>query len=437
LKPGVKGASCGQIITKVAIFTVESRNSLTPYSPSKDLPGWSALEKVSSQLVSAQVVLQTGISWIFTLGIQPDMPFYRIRNLALINRVSFAGLLMALPGTFLLLMVGFDHPVSLLVSGVLMLCLILTLNGARKVQWAQAFFAFSPALVILVYTLLELSSGGMADPLAYILARQGVCLTLLLPVMIYGFERSLKWVILDVCMILFLFFDVASVRLGATFVRDTTGMSQGFFSMLSVLQFVGLAACVLYLQGHTLKHEQQVSQSNEKLQSMAIRDGMIGLFNHSFMEQLIGDAINRSKRSNIPLSLLMIDVDFFKKVNDSYGHNAGDEVLKLMAKLLDGSKRSTDYLGRWGGDELILLLTDTNLQGAVSVAEKLRSLVENHNFPYYHRLTISLGASEYRPQEEVSGFIGRADAALYRAKRAGRNRVETQESSNPQLPSAN
>jgi diguanylate cyclase (GGDEF)-like protein len=255
--------------------------------------------------------------------------------------------------------------------------------------------------------------------------------------MIYGFERSLKWVILDVCMILFLFFDVASVRLGATFVRDATGMSQGFFSMLSVLQFVGLAACVLYVQGHTLKHEQQVSQSNQKLQSMAIRDGMIGLFNHSFMEQLIGDAINRSKRSNIPLSLLMIDVDFFKKVNDSYGHNAGDEVLKLMAKLLDGSKRSTDYLGRWGGDELILLLTDTNLQGAVSVAEKLRSLVENHNFPYYPRLTISLGASEYRPQEEVSGFIGRADAALYRAKRAGRNRVETQESSNLQLPSAN
>jgi diguanylate cyclase (GGDEF)-like protein len=119
-------------------------------------------------------------------------------------------------------------------------------------------------------------------------------------------------------------------------------------------------------------------------------------------------------------------VDFFKQINDSYGHNSGDEVLSRLAKLLEGSKRSTDYLGRWGGDELLLLLTDTNLQGAAMVAEKLRSLVENHTFPHNRHLTISLGASEYCTQDNVAGFIGRADAAMYRAKRGGRNRVEIQ-----------
>jgi diguanylate cyclase (GGDEF)-like protein len=190
-----------------------------------------------------------------------------------------------------------------------------------------------------------------------------------------------------------------------------------------VLQFSALAACLLYLQGYTMSHEQQVRQSNEKLHSLVVRDGMTGLFNHAFMEQLIGDAINRSKRSKNPLSLLMIDVDSFKQINDTLGHNAGDEVLKQIVKLLEGSKRSTDYLGRWGGDELVMLLTDTNLQGATNLAEKLRSLVENHPFPYHRRLTISLGASEYAEQDTVPGFIERADAAMYRAKHGGRNRV--------------
>jgi diguanylate cyclase (GGDEF)-like protein len=405
---------------------MESRNSIAPYITPEDLPGWRGLEKTSTKLASAKQVLQAGINWIFTLGVRPEMPFYQIKNLALINRVSFAGLLLALPGSFLLLLAGFDHPLSLLVSSVSILCMILTLNVARQVQWAQFIFAFSPPAIILSYTLLELSAGGLNDPLAYILARQGLCLALLLPVMIYGFEQSRKWLIIDVVVAIFLFFEVASVYLGATFVRNGIGMSQGIFSVLSVLQLAGLSACVLYMQGYTMRHEQQVRQSNEKLKGMVIRDGMTGLFNHSFVEQLISDAINRGKRSKTPLSLLIIDVDFFKQINDSYGHNSGDEVLSRLAKLLEGSKRSTDYLGRWGGDELLLLLTDTNLQGAAMVAEKLRSLVENHTFPHNRHLTISLGASEYCTQDNVAGFIGRADAAMYRAKRGGRNRVEIQ-----------
>jgi diguanylate cyclase (GGDEF)-like protein len=403
---------------------VEQRNSLISKFTSEDLPGWNILDKVSAQLASAQVVLKSGISWIFSLGIQPDMPFYQIKNLALINRVTFTSLLLALPGSFILILVGFDHPFSLMVCGALTLCLILALNCNHQVQLAQALFAFSPAISIVIYTLLELSSGGLADPLMYILARQGLCLALLLPVMIYGFERPHKWMVLGVCVVLFLTFDVFSTRLSGIHVNAITGMSQGLFSVISVLQFTGLAACLLYLQGYTMKHEQQVRQSNEKLHSLVIRDGMTGLFNHSFMEQLIGDAINRSKRSKIPLSLLMIDVDSFKQINDSFGHNTGDEVLKQIVKLLEGCKRSTDYLGRWGGDELVMLLTDTNLQGAANLGGKLRSLVENHTFPCHRRLTISLGVSEYGAQDNVAGFIERADSAMYRAKHAGRNRVE-------------
>ena len=405
---------------------MEWKNSLTSHARFEDLRAWNVLEKATNQLASARVVLLAGLTWISTLGIQAEMPFYQTRNLRLINLVSFTSLLLALPGSFLLMAAGFDHTFSLLVCGLLIFSLILTLNYTRQVQYTQAIFAFSPAMLILVYSLIELSSGGLSDPLTYILARQGFYLALLLPILIYGYERSLGWMVLGFCVILFLCFDVLSAPFGGTLISDATGISQGLFSVLSVLQVIGLSVCLLYVQGFTKQQEQKVLQSNKKLQGMVIRDGMTRLFNHTFMEQLIGDAINRSKRSKSALSLLMIDVDSFKRINDTHGHNAGDEVLKQLAKLLEGSKRNTDYLGRWGGDELVLLLTDTNLQGAANLAEKLRSLVENHAFPYQSPLTISLGASEYQSQDDVAGFIGRADAAMYRAKRGGKNRVGRQ-----------
>jgi diguanylate cyclase (GGDEF)-like protein len=423
--PGDKGASCGQTVVRIT-FKMEWNKSITPHILSEDFPVWQILDKASSRLASARAVLLAGMNWIFTLGVRPEAPFYQIKNLALINRVSFASLLLALPGSFLLLLAGFGHTFSLLISGLLILSLILAFNGTHHVQWAQALFAYSPAVTIMFYTWLELSSGSLTDPLTYILARQGLCLALLLPVMIYGFDRSRKWAILCVSVILFLIFDLFSGLFSGTLISDATGMSKGLFSVLSVLQVTGMAFCVLYVQGLTVKHEQQVSKSNEKLHSMVVHDGMTGLFNHSFMEQVIGDAINRSKRSKTPLSLLMIDVDSFKKINDSYGHNTGDDVLKYLAKLLESNKRSTDYLGRWGGDELVMLLTDTNLQGAVNLAEKLRSLVERQTLSNDRQLTISLGASEYNAPDDVGGFIGRADAAMYRAKRGGRNRVASQ-----------
>ena len=403
---------------------MNSPNSLTHNIPTEKLPPIAIVEKVSAQVATTGVVLSAVLSWLFELGIRAEMPFYLKKNLALINRVTFISLLMAFPGSFVLLLVGFDHTFSLLVVGTLVLCLILGLNGAKQGEWAQALFAFTPALIILGYSLLELSSAGMQDVLMYILARQGLCLALLLPVIIYGYDKAHRGMVLACCAVIFLAFDAACVRMGGSVLENASGMSRGFFSVLSMLQLVGLSACVLYMQDYTLKHEQQVRHSNEKLHSMAIRDGMTGLFNHTFMEELIGDAINRSRRSKTPLSMLMIDVDFFKQINDKYGHNTGDEVLTRLAKLLEGSKRSTDYLGRWGGDELILLLTDTNLQGAVNLAEKLRSQVEKLAFPHHSPLTISLGASEYKQGDEAKEFMRRADAALYRAKRGGRNRLE-------------
>jgi diguanylate cyclase (GGDEF)-like protein len=406
---------------------MELRTNIVSYLPSKELPRHAWLEQPSQFISSAQLVLRTGLGWVFELGIHPEMPFYQKKNLALINRVTFISLLLALPGTLLLILMGFSHPFSLLVSGLLITCLILALNGAKHVEWSKTLFAYAPAILILTYTLLELSSGNLDKPLLYILSRQGLCFGLLIPILIYGFEERRKVVgVFGFCVLLFLIFDVASLRLGAFQEEKFSGLSSGLYSILSALQYISLAACVLYMQSNTMKHELQAQHSNEKLYNLAIRDGMTGIFNHTFMEQYITDAINRSRRFKNPLSLLMIDVDYFKQVNDKFGHNAGDEVLTRLVQVLDSNKRTTDYLGRWGGDELILLLTDTNLSGAANLAEKLRQQVEGHTFPHSRHLTISLGASEYRDGDKLVSFIERADAAMYRAKRAGRNRVEIQ-----------
>ena len=397
---------------------------ITQFLSTDEIPSTVLPRRAVAQLASAQLALQSGISWIFDLGIRPDLPFYLKKNLALINRVSFLSLLLALPGTLLLLLVGFEHSFSLLVSGTSALLFILALNKARQLDWSVAIFAFFPATIIMSYTLTELSTGELRDLLLYVLARQGLCLSLVLPVIIYGFQKSRRSTVLGLCVLIFLAFDIGTWRWGSQLFRGNLGISQGMFSIISISQLILLSICVLYVQAYTMHHEQDVRVSNEKLRHMAIRDGMTGLFNHTFIEGLIGDAINRTKRSKGPLSLLMIDIDRFKQINDSLGHNAGDAILIHLSKLLLGNKRSTDYLGRWGGDELILLLTDTDLQGASLLAEKLRLLVDQHVFPGKIHLTLSLGASQYCEGDSLAEFIRNVDENLYQAKHMGRNRVE-------------
>ena len=398
---------------------------ITSRTNPKETVSSSWADHLSSQLSTTQSVLRECLGWVVELGITAELQFFQKKNLALINGIAFSSLMLAMPGTFVLIVMGFSHPFSLLISIVTLSCLILSLNAARRLAWSKALFAFAPGAIITAYTLLELSSGSLGEPLNYLLARQGLCFALLVPVILYGFESRQKvTIIVGICTLCLLVFDVGSMRMDAFRQADISGLNHGLFSLLSLVQYMGLSACVLYVQNYALQHAQHTMQANEKLKRMAIRDGLTGMFNHGFMQQLIGDAINRSKRSATPLALLMIDVDAFKQINDTSGHNAGDEVLVSLTRLLKENKRATDYLGRWGGDELVLLLTDTDLAGAANLAEKLRCLVECQVFPHGKKLTLSVGASEYKDGDSPANFMARADAAMYRAKRAGRNRVE-------------
>ncbi len=162
---------------------------------------------------------------------------------------------------------------------------------------------------------------------------------------------------------------------------------------------------------------------------LAVRDGLTGLLNHRRLHERLKEELSRSLRYHHPMTLLMVDVDYFKRYNDTYGHQQGDEVLRTVAEILRQNVRQSDIVGRYGGEEFMIILPETTKSAAVALAQRLCEIVANTPFPGYPggapvRCTISIGVAGY-PEDGLtaSDLVAAADAALYRAKRFGRNRV--------------
>ncbi|WP_081642269.1 sensor domain-containing diguanylate cyclase [Thermodesulfobacterium thermophilum] len=159
----------------------------------------------------------------------------------------------------------------------------------------------------------------------------------------------------------------------------------------------------------------------------SITDPLTRLFNRRFIATVLENLKEKASESKQTFSVIMIDIDNFKRINDVYGHDVGDEVLKVLAETLIGQLRDQDIVGRWGGEEFIVVLPETDLKNAILVAEKLRKAVEDLEIGIHRlKITISLGVSEYRlkEKEEIADLIKRADSALYLAKRSGKNCVK-------------
>lgn len=164
-----------------------------------------------------------------------------------------------------------------------------------------------------------------------------------------------------------------------------------------------------------------------KLKEMAQVDGLTGVFNRRYYEKNLRDEFIRSKRLERSLAMIVFDIDFFKKCNDTYGHECGDSVLRQFASLLMENTREEDMVARYGGEEFVVLLTgDTSEKDAVSVGEKLRQLVEKTAFADFEpgQITVSGGIGIVQPSEDFSQLFTRADQALYEAKNAGRNCIK-------------
>jgi two-component system cell cycle response regulator len=171
-----------------------------------------------------------------------------------------------------------------------------------------------------------------------------------------------------------------------------------------------------------------VALENANLYWQATTDRMTRLYSHHFFQKSLEDEINRAKRLGEIFSLVMFDIDHFKKFNDTYGHLQGDIIIKEIAKLLLSSTRSIDVCARYGGEEFAVILRGIGLEGACSVGDRLRTRVETHDFPGRNEplhVTISMGVTEFSADtmRSASEMVGVADKALYLSKNGGRNRV--------------
>lgn len=181
--------------------------------------------------------------------------------------------------------------------------------------------------------------------------------------------------------------------------------------------------------------EEKMECLHRELEQFSFQDGLTGTINRRMFDQELDREWNRAQRNRQPLSLIMIDIDFFKQYNDHYGHLQGDDCLKQVVQALSGvSKRAVDLLARYGGEEFILLLPETDADQAIGLAEKCRSMVAEQKFPHAAStvsdvVTISAGVSTMIPTANIhpASLINAADKLLYRAKNSGRNRIEYEE----------
>lgn len=169
--------------------------------------------------------------------------------------------------------------------------------------------------------------------------------------------------------------------------------------------------------------QQMLEEKNKRLKELAITDSLTSLFNREKLDEVLQNEILRSERYGTKFGLILLDIDYFKKINDEFSHQIGDKVLIETSFILKSHMRNTDTVGRWGGEEFMVICPETNLEQCEVVAEQLRSAIDEYPFSHVGHRTVSLGASCYREEDSMKTLIDRVDSALYDSKDSGRNRV--------------
>jgi diguanylate cyclase (GGDEF)-like protein len=207
---------------------------------------------------------------------------------------------------------------------------------------------------------------------------------------------------------------------------------QMFALVAALLQFSGLGGYIVKLRDQVRQKNQELGARNgdleralARIEELAMRDELTGVYNRRHLMETIKNERQRSERTGEVFSICILDVDLFKQVNDTYGHLAGDAVLKEIARTANQALRQTDYFGRYGGEEFALVLTSTTVEGALIMAERVRARIEALPLAFICpglMVTASIGIADSSASENTAQIFKRADEALYNAKQGGRNR---------------
>ena len=184
--------------------------------------------------------------------------------------------------------------------------------------------------------------------------------------------------------------------------------------------FISHAFCSIFLFGRA-RSERRHFAARQYMEFVTITDRLTGIYNRGRFEYILGLWIKNMRHD--PFCLILFDIDYFKKVNDNYGHSVGDQVLIGMSEIVTASIRDDDVFARWGGEEFVILFGETPIERAKELAERIRRTVANKSYENLGPVTISLGVVQYRRGESITDLVNRADEKMYEAKQAGRNRV--------------
>lgn len=197
------------------------------------------------------------------------------------------------------------------------------------------------------------------------------------------------------------------------------------YTPIEIRQFLGAYMIVMIL---AYIYENTLLKSYDKLSKLAMTDSLTGLYNRYYLFKKLEEEVKRAKRYNHPLCIMIFDIDNFKQINDKYGHDVGDAVLSMVARVVKRNIRETDIASRFGGEEFVIVCPETDIQNGYIVAEKIREAISQINFGDFH-VTVSIGMTCYTG-ETTEQLIKKADIALYRAKNSGKNKVEIYDKKN-------
>ena len=206
------------------------------------------------------------------------------------------------------------------------------------------------------------------------------------------------------------------------------------FSIMAAILLFSISAYLIYkIFNNYIKtignYQTKIEIKNRSLTKLSNTDHLTQVHNRHSIESILTKELRRAQRHKTELSLVILDIDDFKKINDTYGHNIGDKVLRSISKVITSSIRETDYFGRWGGEEFIIIAPDTSLDDALVMCEKVRNNIYSFDFNLSHKVSCSLGLAGYTDKDNKQILINNADTALYEAKNSGKNRVVIQQSS--------
>jgi diguanylate cyclase (GGDEF)-like protein len=209
---------------------------------------------------------------------------------------------------------------------------------------------------------------------------------------------------------------------------DTVGLEAGFerhevTSNTSRLS-ARIAALEAELESIVATRTRELVEKNKELEVLSVTDKLTGLFNRRKIDQVLDEELIRARRYDVDFCVIIVDLDHFKRINDTHGHAVGDEVLVRIGQILRHTTRDADALGRLGGEEFLVVCRHSPVDTTLALADKIRAAVAAHDFTGIGHVTASFGVAACRGDDSAASLLARADAALYRAKDGGRNKVE-------------